>query len=93
MQSPSGMQQEIPIATGNNVVLGLESPVFQPIYRYFGLTQLSWNGRQESAPAALIQDNASIIIELADAITSEIIDSLPECNLAQYNGDPFQWLE
>ena len=43
-----------------------------------------------SAPAPSIADNASLIRELADAITSKKNDPLPEWKLAQYNGDPLQ---
>ena len=87
MQSPSGAQQENPIATTSNVVPGLATPVFQPTYPY----PLSWSGLQVSAPAPTIPDNASLIRELADAITSKKNDPLPEWKLAQFSGDPSQW--
>ena len=93
MQSPSGAQQENPIATNSNVVPGLASPVFQPTYSYVGPTPLSWSGPQVSAPAPRIPDNASLIREFADAITNKKNDPLPEWKLAQYNGDPLQWHE
>ena len=95
MQSTSGAQQENPIATTNNVVPGLDTPVFHPTYPYVGPTPLSWSGPQVSAPAppTPIPDNASLIRELADAITSKKKDPLPEWKLAQYNGDPLQWHE
>ena len=87
------MQQENPIATTSNVVPSLATLVFQPTYPYVGPTPLSWSGPQVSAPAPPIPDNASLIRELADAITSKKIDPLPEWKLAQYNGDPLQWHE
>ena len=93
MQSPSGAQQENLIATISNVVPGLATPVFQPTYSYVGPTPLSWNGPQVSAPASPIPDNASLIRELADAITSKKNDPVPEWKLAQYNGNPLQWHE
>ena len=93
MQSPSGTHQENPIATTSNIVPGLATPVFQPTYPYVGTTPLSWSGPQVSAPAPPIPDNASLIRELADAITSKKNDPLPEWKLAQYNGDPLQWHE
>ena len=93
MQSPSGTHQENPIATTCNIVPGLATPVFQPTYPYVGPTPLSWSGPQVSAPALPIPDNASLIRELADAITSKKNDPLPEWKLAQYNGDPLQWHE
>ena len=43
-----------------------------------------------SAPAPPIPDNASLIRDLADAITSKKFDPLSERELAQYNGDPSQ---
>ena len=81
MQSPSGAQQENLIATTSNVVPGLATPVFQPTYPYVGPTPLSWSGPQVSAPAPPIPDNASLIRELADAITSKKNDPLPEWKL------------
>ena len=93
MQSPSGAQQVNPTAITSNVVPGLATPVFQPTYPYVGPTPLSWSGPQVSAPAPPIPDNASLIRELADAITSKKNDPLPEWKLAQYNGDPLQWHE
>ena len=93
MQSPSGAQQENPIATTSTVAPGLDTPVFYPTYPYVGLTPLSWSGPQVSAPTPLILDNASLIRELADAITSNKNDPLPEWKLVQYNGDPLQWHE
>ena len=54
---------------------------------------MSWSGPQVSAPAASIADNASLIRELADEITSKKNDPLPKWKLAQYNGDPLQWHE
>ena len=93
MQSPSGAQQENLIATTSNVVPGLATPVFQPIYPYTGPTPLSWSGPQVSAPAPPIPDNASLIRELADAITSKKNDPLPEWKLAEFNGDPLKWQE
>ena len=54
---------------------------------------MSWSGPQLSAPAPSIADNASLIRELADAITSKKNDHLPDWKLAQYNGDPLQWHE
>ena len=92
MQSPLGAQQENLIAT-TNVVPGLATPVFQPTYPYVGPTPLSWSGPQVSAPAPLIPDNASLIRELADAITSKRNDPLPEWKLAEFNGDPLKWHE
>ena len=92
MQSPLGAQQENLIAT-TNVVPGLATPVFQPTYPYVGPTPLSWSGPQVSAPAPPIQDNASLIRELADAITSKRNDPLPEWKLAEFNGDPLKWHE
>ena len=71
MQSPSAAQQENPIANTSNVAPGLATPVFQPIYPYVGPTPLSWSGLQVSAPAPLTPDNAPLIRELADAITSK----------------------
>ena len=82
MQSPLGAQQENPIVTTSNVVPGLATPVFQPTYPYIGPTPLSWSGPQVSAPAPPIPDNASLIRELADAITSKKNDPLPEWKLA-----------
>ena len=93
MQSPSGAQQENLIATTSSVVPGLAIPVSQPTYYYVGPTPLSWSGPQVSAPAPPIPDIASLIRELADAITSKKNDPLPEWKLAQYNGDPLQWNE
>ena len=93
MQSPSGAQQENLIATTSNVVPGLATLVFQPTYSYAGPPPLSWSGPQVSAPAPPIPDNASLIRELADAITDKKNDPLPEWKLAQYNGDPLQWHE
>ena len=90
MESPSGAQQENLIATTSNVVLGLATPGFQPTYPYIGPTPLSWSGPQVSAPEPPIPDNASLIRELADAITSKKNDPLPEWKLAQFNGDPLQ---
>ena len=92
MQSPLGAQQENLIAT-TNVVPGLATLVFQPKYPYVGPTPLSWSGPQVSAPAPPIQDNASLIRELADAITSKRNDPLPEWKLAEFNGDPLKWHE
>ena len=54
---------------------------------------MSWSDPQVSAPAPPIPDNASLIRELADAITSKKNDPLPEWKLAQYNGDLLQWHE
>ena len=93
MQSPYGAQQENPIATTSNIVPGLAIPVFQPKNPYLGPTPSSWSGPQVSATAPSIADNASLIKEVADAITSKRIDPLPEWKLAQYNGDPLQWHE
>ena len=93
MQSPLGAQEENPIAITSNVVPGLATPVFQPTYPYIGPTPLSSSGPQVSAPAPSTPDNASLIRELADAITSKKNDPLPEWKLAQYNGDPLQWHE
>ena len=91
-QSPSGTQQVNPTATTSNVVPGLCTPVFQPTYPFVGPTPLSWSGPQVSAPASPIPDNASLIRELADAITSKKNDPLP-WKPAQYNDDPLQWHE
>ena len=93
MQSPTGTQQEHPITTSSNGVPGLATAVFQPTYPYVGPTPLSWSGPQVSAPVPSTADNASLIKELADAITGKKNDSLPEWKLAQYNGDPLQWHE
>ena len=93
IQSPLGAQQENLIATTSNVVPGLATAVFQPTYPYIGFTPLSWSGPQVSAPAPLIPDNASLIRELADAITSKKNDPLPEWKLAEFNGDPLKWHE
>ena len=93
MKAPSSTHQENPIATTSNIVPGLATPVFQPTYPYVGPTPLSWSGPQVSAPLPPIPDNASLIRELADAITSKTIDPLPEWKLAQYNGIPLQWHE
>ena len=90
MQSPSGTQQENPIATNSNVVHGNAIPVFQPTYLYVGPTQLNWSGPQVSATAFSIADKASSIRELADAKTSKKNDPLPERKLAQFNGHPLQ---
>ena len=92
MQSPLGAQQENLIATAN-VVPGLATPVFQPTYPYVGPTPMSWSGPQVSAPAPPIPDNASLIRELADAITSKRNDPLPEWKLAEFNGDTLKWHE
>ena len=46
-----------------------------------------------SAPVPSIAENASLIRELADAITSKKNDPLTEWKFAQYNGDPLQWHE
>ena len=78
IQSPSGTQQENPIATSGNVVPGLATPVFQPTDPHDGPTPLSWSGPQVSAPVSSIADNASLIKELADAETSKKNDPLPE---------------
>ena len=64
MQSPSGTQQENPIATTSNIVPGLATPVFQPTNSYVGPTTLSWSGPQVSPPAPPTTDNASLIREL-----------------------------
>ena len=88
MQSPSGGQQENLIATTSNVVPDLATPVFQPTYPYVGPTPLNWSGPQVSTPAPPIPDNASLIRELADAITSKKNDPLPERKLAEFSGDP-----
>ena len=93
MQSSSGTQQENPIATSSNVVPGLAAPVFQPTYPYVGPTPLSWSGPQVSAPVLSIADNASLITELADEITSKKNYPLPKWKLAQFNSDPLQWHE
>ena len=93
MQSPSGAQQENPIRITSNVVPGLDTPVFQPTYPYVGPTPLSWSGPQVSATAPPIPDNASLIRELADAITSKKNDPLPEWKLAEFNGHPLKWHE
>ena len=90
MQSPSGTQQENPIATTSKIVPGLATPVFQPTYHYVGPTPLSWSGPQASAPAPPIPDNATLIRELADAITSNKKNPLPEWKLAEFNGDPLK---
>ena len=89
MQSPSGAQQENPITTTSNVVLGLVTPVFQTTYPYGGRTPLSWSSPQVSAPTSPIPDNVSLIRELADAITSKKNDPLPVWKLAQFNGDHY----
>ena len=57
--------------TTSIIVPGLATPVFQPTYPYVGPTPLSWSSPQVSAPAPPIPDNASLIRELADAITSK----------------------
>ena len=93
MQSPSGAQQENPIATTSNIVPGLATPVFQPNNPYVGPTPLSWSSPQVSAPTSSIADNVSLIRELADAITNKKNDPLPEWKLALYNGDPLKWHE
>ena len=93
MQSQLGAQQENPIATNSNAVDGLATPAFQPTYPYVGPTPLSWSSPQVSAPAPTIPDNASLIRELADAITIKKNDPLPEWKLVQFNGDPLQWHE
>ena len=93
MQSPSGAQQENLIATTINLVPGLATPVFQPTYPYVGPTPLSLSGPQVCAPASPIPDNASLIRELAYAITSKRNDPLPEWKLAEFNGDPLKWHE
>ena len=93
MQSPSGAQQENPIGITSNVVAGLATPVFQPTYPYVGRTPLSWSGPQVPATAPPIPDNASLIRELADEITSKKNDPLPEWRLAEFNGDPLKWHE
>ena len=90
LKSPSGAQQEYPIAAISNVAPGLATPVFQPTYPYVWPTPLSWSGPQVSAPALPIPDNASLIRELVDTITSRKNDPLPEWKLALYNGDPLQ---
>ena len=46
-----------------------------------------------SAPVPSIADNASLIKELADELTSKKSDPLPKWKLAQFNGDPLQWHE
>ena len=93
MQSPSGAQQENLITTTSNVVPGLATPAFQPSYPYVGPTPLSWSSPQVSALAPPIPDNASLIRELADAITSKRNDPLPEWKLAEFNGDSLKWHE
>ena len=93
MQSPSGTQQENPIATTSNILPGLATPVFQPTNPYAGPTPLSWSGPQVSAPAPSLADNSSLIRELADAKTSKQNEPLPEWKLAQNNGDPLKWHE
>ena len=93
MQSPSGTHQENPIATTSNIVRGLATPVFQPTYPYVGPTPLSWSGPQVFTPASPIAENASLIRELADAITSQKNDPLHEWKLAEINGDPLKWHE
>ena len=87
VQSPSGIQQENLIATASNVVPVQANPVFWPTYPYVGSTPLSWSGPRVSAPAPPIPDNASMIRDLADAITSKKNDSLLGWKLAQCNGD------
>ena len=54
---------------------------------------MSLSGPQVSAPAPPIPDNASLIRELADAVTSKRNDPLPEWKLAEFNGDPLKWHE
>ena len=93
MQSPAGAQHINPAAITSNVVPGLATPVFQPTCPYVGPTPLSWSGPQVSAPALSLPGNASLIRELADAITSKKNDPLPEWKLAQYNDDPLKWHE
>ena len=78
MQSPSGLQRENGIGTTSNVAPGQTTPVFQPTYPYVGPIPLSWSGPQVSAPAPPIPDNASLMREFADAITSKKSDPLPE---------------
>ena len=92
-QSPSGAQQENPIEITSNVVPGLATPVFQPTYPYVWPTPLSWSGPQVPATAPPIPDNASLIRELADAITSKKNYPLPEWKLAEFIGDPLKWHE
>ena len=93
MESPSGTQQENPIAITSNVVAGLTTAVLQPTYPYVGPTPLSWSGPQVSVPAPSIAYNASLITDLADAITSKKKEPLPEWKLAQFSCDPLQWHE
>ena len=77
MQSPSVAQQENLITTTINVVAGLATPVFLSTYPCVGPTPLSLSGPQVSAPAPPIPDNASLIREIADALTSKRNDPLP----------------
>ena len=44
-------------------------------------------------PTALAVENVNLIKALADAITSQRNDQLPEWKMSQYNGDLLQWNE
>ena len=91
MQPPSGIQKKNLIETANNVALGLDTPVLQPIGGYFGPTLLNLGGLQVSAPAPPIQNNASLFRKLSDLVTSK--NKKPEWKFAQFNGDSLQWHE
>ena len=93
MQSPSGIQQEYMIATTGNVVPVHITRVFQRTYPCVRPTPLSWSGPQVSAPAPPILVNASLIRQLADAMTTMKNDPLPEWKLAHCIGDTLQWHE
>ena len=92
-QLPSGIKLENPIATTCNVVIGLAIAVFQPTSPYIGPTPLILSGPQLSATAPAISDNASLIRELAYALTSKKTTPLTEWKLSQFNGDPLHWQE
>ena len=81
IQSPSCTQQENLIATISNVVPGLETPVFQPTYPYVGPTSFGWSGPQLSAPVPSLADNASLIREFAEAVTSKKTIFCPNAKL------------
>ena len=52
---------------------------------------MSLSGPQLSAPTSSIAHNASLIRDLAEAITRTKTDPLPMWKLAQFNGNPLQW--
>ena len=91
MHSPLSMQQENLTATASNVPPDFLTPVLQPTYGYVGPFLCSWSGPQVPEPAPPIAHNASLIREVADAITPQEKLLPARVELARYNGGLLQW--